>query len=431
MKLFGKQDQQHQFTPPTLSTQRETTMTKKATSPSAANIMIKGYLPVRLLLPSPGNIKAVNNDHDDDDGDSHQQQEETFFYVREHKGNTTNNSKKEPSSSTTSDTSKNEKKGCTLFVANVPVVPGISTHLLLKSIFGRYAETKRVTVIKNPRNTLTQQEKIQQEMSWMMSSSSNSSSINQASLGTLFLPQSINYDSEGKYAHIVYGSPKDLKKSMKFLQDVMVSGKSDNDCNVPGLVIDPIEIQTLTDESSRMYKESMKRKTAEDSEDDHSEDDDEITSPSSTSNRRKGIYAIAERYHRNMNQLSRSQLLEECNHVIEGYENAEAAKKMAIENAKSEPDDDGFITVTHSTTVGTKHELDETNDVNAHSRRKGHKRHRSNKKSKNSGAEELNDFYKFQRRDNKKRTLEDLRKQFEEDLRRVKRMKEERQYRPF
>ena len=54
-----------------------------------------------------------------------------------------------------------------------------------------------------------------------------------------------------------------------------------------------------------------------------------------------------------------------------------------------------------------------------------------NAKKKFSGADELHDFYRFQRRDNRKRNLEDLRKQFEEDLRRVKRMKQEKQYRPF
>ena len=122
--------------------------------------------------------------------------------------------------------------------------------------------------------------------------------------------------------------------------------------------------------------------------------------------------------------------MEECNRVMTEYEEAEEAKRRAQEAAKAQPDDDGFVTVSYSTAVGSKAELEQSMTATTPSRRRsGNKRSRNNKK--NIGSSELKDFYRFQRRENRKRTMDDLRQQFEEDLKRVKRMKEEKQYRPF
>jgi ribosomal RNA-processing protein 7 len=337
--------------------------------------LIKGYLPVRLKLP--------NREADDD---------ENFFFVREHKG-------------AKSEQSEPSKAGCTLFVANSPVVPGITTKILLKSIFGRFADISRVTVVENPRNAANQQEeKIE---CW----SSNAKH-------PTFLPP---IHSEGKYAHVAFESPNGMKRAMKALHEVM---HKKGDDGIPGLVLERIEIQTLSDETNRQYRESLRKaREHDDSEEDDGSDEEEERE------KKTGIHAVAERYRASCNFMSRSELLKECNTVMQAYEDAEEEKRRVQETARSQPDDDGFVTVSYSSAVGSKTELEESMTATTPSRRKGNKR--SRKKKEGVGNTELTDFYRFQRREGRKRTLEDLRNQFEEDLKKVKRMKEDRQYRPF
>jgi ribosomal RNA-processing protein 7 len=339
--------------------------------------LIKGYLPVRLKLP--------NREADED---------ENFFFVREHKG-----TKSEQSESSS-------KAGCTLFVANSPVVPGITTKILLKSIFGRYADISRVTVVDNPRNANNQQEE-------------NIGCWSSIAKHPTFLPP---IHSEGKYAHVAFESPNGMKKAMKALHEVM---RKKGDDGIPGLVLERLEIQTLSDETNRQYRESLRKAR----EHDDSEEDDDDSDEEEEREKKTGILAVAERYRASCNFMSRSELLKECNAVMQAYEDAEEEKRRAQEVVRSQPDDDGFVTVSYSTAVGSKTDLEESITATTPSRRKGNKR--SRKKKEGVGNTELQDFYRFQRRDNKKRTLEDLRNQFEEDLKKVKRMKEDRQYRPF
>ena len=121
--------------------------------------------------------------------------------------------------------------------------------------------------------------------------------------------------------------------------------------------------------------------------------------------------------------------MEECNAVMQAYEDAEEKKRLAQEAAKAAPDDDGFITVSYSNAVGSKVEFEQSATATTPSRRKGNKRSRKKKEAVGSG--QLKDFYRFQRAESRKRTMEDLRRKFEEDVRKVKRLKEEKEYRPF
>ena len=156
----------------------------------------------------------------------------------------------------------------------------------------------------------------------------------------------------------------------------------------------------------------------------------DATSSSQQQPRKRGILKVAQRYRASLNAISdRKALLDECNTVMQNYEDAEEAQRLEREGAANQPDDDGFVTVSYSNAVGSQVELEESAAGATPSRRKGNKR--SRKKKEGVGSKELEDFYRFQRRENKKRTLEDLRAQFEEDLRRVKRMKEDRHYKPF
>jgi len=59
------------------------------------------------------------------------------------------------------------------------------------------------------------------------------------------------------------------------------------------------------------------------------------------------------------------------------------------------------------------------------------KRARSAKENLVKGSDELKDFFRFQMRESKKRGMEELKTRFEDDLKRVKRMKEQMMYRPF
>lgn len=346
--------------------------------------LIKGYLPVRLRLS--------NSTGGDDE-------EETFFYVREHKG---------PTTSELNDSKSPSKAGCTLFVANSPVIPGITTKILLKSIFGRYADIFRVAVVENPRSVAANQQHQQDSSTTIGCWSSKVKN-------PTFLPP---IHSEGKYAHVTFESQKGMKKAMKALNEIMHKKGSDD---IPGLVLERIEIQTLADETNRQYRKSLWKQKGHD----HDFDSDEEQDPEHKS----AIHAVADRYRASCNFMSRSELLNECNAVMQAYEDAEEKKSRAQEAAKSQPDGDGFITVSYSAAVGSKTELEESITATTPSRRKGNKR--SRKKKETVGNTELKDFYRFQRRENRKRTLEDLRHQFDEDLKKVKRMKEDRQYRPF
>lgn len=327
---------------------------------------IKGYLPVRLKLG---------------------EKDETFFYIREHQGG----------KSTTS------KQGCTLFVANAPIVPGISTKILLRSLLGRYEDISRVSVVPNPRQAQSEERR----------SSNVCASWSDKVQDPSFLPPIY---AEGKYAHVVFVSPKAMKKTLQGMHDIMLE-KDEK----PGVTLDRIEIQTLMDESANQYRLNQKKLLGHLDED----EDDEIDDDQQT-----GILAVAQRYRKCCNRLSRAQLLEECNYVMGEYEEAEEQKRRTQQAAKEEPDDEGFVTVSYSTAVGSKADLEEGGSSGlTHGRRRGNKRNR--KKKEGTGSSELKDFYRFQRRENKKRTLEDLRTQFEEDLQKVKRMKEEHHYRPF
>lgn len=347
--------------------------------------LLKGYLPVRLILPP---IWCT------------QYEDTSFFYVREHQGGKGSGKDAETAS----------KSKSTLFVANAPVVPGISTTVLLRSLLGRFADIARVTVVNNPRGG-DGEDLAKSSLKWTDKFEDPS-----------FLSVA---HSEGKFAHVVFESSKGMKKALRALQDVMNPKKAKGD-KLPGLFLERIEIQTLSDETSRIHRKERKRQLSTNDDDDDSDVDESAAGDQLT-----GVHAVVARYRQGMAELNSPAFIEECNAVMEAYEEKEEQKMREQEAARSQPDEDGFVTVSYSNAVGSQIELEATKHATGDSqtRRKGNMR--SRKKREAVGAKEQSDFYRFQRRDNKKRTLEDLRAQFEEDLQRVKRLKEERHYRPF
>jgi ribosomal RNA-processing protein 7 len=419
--------------------------------------LIKGYLPVRLCLPTTT-----------DEGQS----DETFFYVKEHRDN----------NNTTTSTPNKNSTTTTLFVANAPVIPPISTKLLLKSIFGRYGDVTRVTVVPNPRHF-----KHQQEASFSSAAMSRRSVdyegirwTDQFAAPSYFHHAAV-LEEQGRFAHVVFSSTKELKACLASLHQVMAAaptsggdkhartsnagdsdsssshddddddegshdGDSSNDeesqPHSPGLVLDPIELQTMADETDRLYREEHRHRRDNNSDDDSDDDDDNER----TKQRKKPsrVLRVAERYRETCCTTSRDRkdLLEECNRVMQQYDDEQARALAATTGGDGEPlvDDDGFVTVSYGNNSGAvvgvgssatgKRALDEAPvHEQGQKRRKGQKRSRGSKKG--PGALELADFYRFQTKENRKKTLHELREQFEQDLAKVQKMKQERQYRPF
>ena len=406
-------------------------------SSSSAVHLIKGYLPVRIRLPTPTDRQVSSSTSSSDQ--TEKQTDETFIFIREHRSK---------QSETTSQESTTTKQGTTLFVANAPVYPGISTKILLKSIFGRFGDLSRISLVKNPRAVVTAAtDSSQNKNPTVLSASLFAWSDHSHFFHPSFLPPILS-SNEGKFAHVVFTSAKEMKKAKKALEDLMTHGsghhhhhgkskKKTSDraghSQSHALEFDNIEIQTLSDESLRQWEERRRDFLRDGQDQDQDEEDDQDFSErmihDDEHRKEVGVLAVARRYRKSCRLLSRSRLLEECNTVMQEYEEAEEAKRRAQEAARSQPDDDGFVTVSYSTAVGSKEELEESMTATTPSRRKGNKR--SRKKKQAVGSQELQDFYRFQRKENQKRTMEELRKQFDEDLKKVKRRKEEKQYRPF
>ena len=189
---------------------------------------IKGYLTVRIILPKSQDQQQVTTTST---STSTTIEDETFFFVREHQG-----SKKssggggdgdDGGAATTTDTGI----GCTLFVANAPIVPDVSTKVLLKSIFGRYADVVRVSVVENPRSNFSESSSSSSSVGNNHSGATNYATWSEKVTVPSFLPTIYN---EGKFAHVVFKSSKGLKKAMKMLQGIMTSKENNSSAGKKG-----------------------------------------------------------------------------------------------------------------------------------------------------------------------------------------------------
>ena len=89
---------------------------------------------------------------------------------------------------------------------------------------------------------------------------------------------------------------------------------------------------------------------------------------------------------------------------------ATTARMITLKRLRSEPDEDGFITVTRK---------EKPDDL---------PREGDGKKNR---ATELEDFYKFQRREKRDVRMRELRERFEADKRKIERAREARKFKPF
>jgi len=378
----------------------------KSKKRSCSSATLKEYLPVRIKLPE----KAVGTSSSKND--QKEKTDVTFFYVKEHQeGN---------SASTARRFASDNHEKSTLFVANAPVVPGVQTKLLLKTLFGRYGDIERVSLVEDPRRRAASTAAVTKEgVAWGATSNQHLMEFFPTYTGPI-------YGAE-KFAHVVFKTSKEMRAAMKALSSIMSKEDGgDGDDNLPGIKLLNVELQLLRDETERLYREEM-------AQDDSDEDEFDMESNDVPKKQKKGILVVAERYRSSLSRISRDKLLEECNLVMQEYEEAEIEQRLAREAAENEPDEDGFITVTSNSVgvEGGKNELEKSQGQSTAALRRKNGQKRNRKKKDVNGASELQDFYRFQRKETRKRTLQDLRKQFEQDLERVKKMKEDQKYKPF
>lgn len=218
----------------------------------------------------------------------------------------------------------------------------------------------------------------------------------------------IDKSSRLPFAHVIFSSQKEVKK-------VLTRASKEEH-----IKLSRIEINELFDQ----WVENIKNLNNE---------DDETNADDREEKQLSGISAVIARYKARI--PDRSKLAEQCDLIMSRFDESEEAERQAMLKSQ-EPDEDGFITVTkESNIVGKKRQLNDdwdSDDDGAEgvpSRKKGGKRFR--KKKKGRGSSELNDFYRFQTRESKRKEVTDLRKRFEEDLQAVKRMKEQKQFKPL
>ncbi|KAL3780305.1 hypothetical protein HJC23_010567, partial [Cyclotella cryptica] len=114
------------------------------------------------------------------------------------------------------------------------------------------------------------------------------------------------------------------------------------------------------------------------------------------------------------------QHLELCNKAMSAYEHTEAEAERRAKQLAEQPDEDGFITVTHGSSTPSFGAANDLEKQQHHEVGKRGMDPRGTGNKKWTIAQEL-----------KKKEMQDLKARFEEDLEKVKKMKEERAFWPF
>ena len=221
-----------------------------------------------------------------------------------------------------------------------------------------------------------------------------------------------NERGDGKFAHVVFSSRQEMKKAIKAIREDVETNEI--------LRLDDDTIDALVQETQVLRRQLVNQGSEV--------NEDEVSNIKPLT----GIHAVVQQYEQSAyRHMSRQQLMEKCNTIMSAYEQSELAAQENAKRATEQPDEDGFITVTHGSS--TPSFLDDELETTQHQvgRGKGSKRTRKRKADNRSGAGEFADFYKFQWKEMKKKEMSDLKARFEEDLEKVKKMKEERAFRPF
>mmetsp|Transcript_11011 Transcript_11011/g.16638 ORF Transcript_11011/g.16638 Transcript_11011/m.16638 type:complete len:346 (-) Transcript_11011:197-1234(-) len=254
---------------------------------------------------------------------------------------------------------------------------------LLRLVFRRFGSIDKIVLAANPKQMRP-------------TSSANTNTNTNDDTDNEGMPASSIFETEDmkKFAHVTFASSKGVKRVMS--------------CGEDGVVLQQEELDDLLSFDSASIKSSSKEMS--------------------------NCLAIATRYRARI--PPREELSAHCDEIMASFEAAEESERLAME-ASAQPDADGFITVTKDSNLvafgsGKRGRGDDDNDdAEDAGGKRGKSRKRSRKKREPRGSVELKDFYRFQMRDAKRKGVEDLRKRFEEDLKTVKKMKEQKQFKPF
>ena len=380
---------------------------KKKSISKDHNPAIKGYLPIRILLPSLSTSSSSSKQ---------QHSFTSFIYIKEHiqrsqGSNATNNS----SSGGGSDT---------LFISNAPSNGIIRTDLLLQSLFEVYGDIERVTVAQNPRKANLSTNNNDDEKATEIF---REAAISNLDIGNIFATHNKSEKGNGKFAHIVFTSPKEMKRALKLIKkEISDAASKDNGVFVMKLNDDRMEQLKLESQQLATQQNKEEEEDCDESNEESNEEDEEVD----TTSQLTGIQAIAAQARHTANRhISRSKLMQMCNEAMAAFETQETLQEENAKRLAEEPDEDGFITVTSKSSTpsfGITNDLEE--EVYTRRGKSGRNRKR---KAGGSGADELSDFYRFQLKEQRKKEVIDLKQRFEEDLKKVKQMKEERKFRPF
>ena len=345
---------------------------------------IKGYLPLRIALPPVG--PAEN-----------QQSFTSFLYVKEQAPRPSGDG--------------GGGGGATLFVANAPSRLPVRTDAFLRALFARYGEVRRVAAVPGPRA---------EPAGAAPGAGTPGASFRAAARAGPDAWAEEPARGDGRFAHVVFASGGELRRALKAIRrDAARAGGR-------ALEVDPEELERLAAEAARpppADEDGASDEGRDGTEGDEGDERNEGNEEAPT-----GIHAVAAQLRRRAGRhRSRAQLLRLCNEAVTSFEAEEAAATRRAKESAAQPDEDGFVTVARGTAPTFAAEGLEERVA----RRGRAGRRRRKRKGGASGADELADFYRFQHKEKSRDEARDLKRRFEEDLRKVKKMKEERAYRPF
>jgi len=442
--------------------------------------LIKGYHALHIIFPRSldddisstaydSDEEKHNNDDDDEssmmDGNTNTASKKihTYMYFKPHQ--VSHSSLQTSSSSSSSHRVSQDKNDNILFVTNVPMIPRIQSSLLLEYIFGQFAQVDHVIIVPSPRRN--------QSTTTNLHSIDNPTLNNEVGISFSNLNNKSYLDIQGefyhpgKYAHVYFHSSKDRKRA---LQHVTRLSKGilhlDSDSSI-------LDLKELSNKSFCQFQQFISKYSNTDTTqtDTHTslttkinylqlqnedyiiedEDDDDVQE-----GKKKGIQALVRWHQRSI--PCRTLLQQKCDDIIMEYEEKEHQLQQSQQKEKlGVPDEDGFITVSYKSMTSSLRgvQSSDSNNNNAvlveasdniypaimtssssssNARRRASSSSRGLPKKERKivrGSEPLPDFYKFQSRESRKRNADDLKMKFQQDLQRVKKMKEDKEYRPF
>ena len=321
--------------------------------------------------------------------------------------------------------SAGESSSKTLFIINTPVHASIQTKIILQSLFERYGDVEKILVAPKPRKTVEDEGDASVEDLTLAMFEKEIRSVGGTSCG-MGLVEETWYD-QGRYAHVIFATPKDMKKFMvNFTKKKKVSDSV--------ITFGKLEIQELQDISQQLYlkeKKSILQGPADsdvESDDDDSDDGFANEEPA----RPTGFAALVQAHKDKI--PSRAAIKNICEQIMTKYEEAEEDAVRKQQASMSLPDAEGFVTVSYNAAVGDAVELEQNGTLGSTGVGGGRRKRERSRSTKNNlvkGSDELQDFYRFQMKESKKRHMQNLKDRFQDDLKRVKQMKDEKMYRPF